>query len=72
MKKKVKAGIFQAEPVHLDKSACMNKLQSIISRAGEEKVEVLALGETWLSGYPAWIDSCQGVALWDDCLRVQP
>ena len=66
MKKMVKVGIFQARPAHLDKSACMTKLKSIISQAGDEKVEVLALGETWLSGYPAWIDSCNGVALWDD------
>jgi predicted amidohydrolase len=66
MKYKVKVGIFQAMPVHLDKKASLTKLLSTIGEAGKAGVEVLALGECWLSGYPAWIDSCKGVALWDD------
>jgi predicted amidohydrolase len=66
MEKIVKAGIFQAMPVHLDKAASMARLKSIIIESGEQDLDVLALGETWLSGYPAWIDACKGVAIWDD------
>ncbi|MCZ6520761.1 MAG: carbon-nitrogen hydrolase family protein [Bacteroidetes bacterium] len=66
MLKKVKAGIYQASAVHLDKEASMIKLLSKIDEAAKEGLNVLVLGETWLSGYPAWIDTCKGVALWDD------
>lgn len=66
MEKRVRAGIYQAMPIHLDKQASLEKLSSTIEEAGKEGLDILALGETWLSGYPAWIDSCKGVALWDD------
>lgn len=62
----VKVGIYQAAAVHLDREATMRKLTAKIKEAGEAGIQVLVLGETWISGYPAWIDSCGGVALWDD------
>ena len=62
----IKAGIYQASSIHLDKLGSMAKLIQMIKESGSLGVNVLALGESWLSGYPAWIDSCKGVALWDD------
>ena len=64
--KNVKVGIYQAAPVHLDKKESLNKLMLLIEEAGDLGIQVLALGETWLSGYPSWLDHCRGVALWDD------
>jgi predicted amidohydrolase len=61
-----KVGIAQAAPVHLDLEKSLKKLLEQVDNAGSDKVQVLVLGETWLSGYPAWIDYCEGVAIWDD------
>nr|AAR97424.1 nitrilase [uncultured organism] len=33
--------------------------------AHKAKVDFLVLGETWLSGYPAWLDHCPDVGRWD-------
>jgi len=62
----IKVGIVQTSPVHLDLKRSLDKLISKIDESGDKGLQLLVLGETWLSGYPAWIDSCKGVALWDE------
>lgn len=66
MGKEVTVGIAQFSPVHLNAGACMDKIESIMEEARRNKVELLTLGETWLSGYPAWIDHSKNVAEWDN------
>lgn len=44
----------------------MAKLEDIVLQASKQHVELLVFGETWLSGYPAWIDHCPNIALWDN------
>ena len=61
----VKLGIAQYASVHLDLSATLQKLQDIAGQAATQKLELLVFGETWLSGYPAWIDHCPEIAFWD-------
>lgn len=61
----VKLGIAQYASVHLDLQATLQKLHDITGHAAKQKVELLVFGETWLSGYPAWIDHCPEVAFWD-------
>lgn len=65
MSRIVKVGIAQFEAVHLNLQASLEKLESLINLGGEENVSLLVFGETWLSGYPAWLDHCPEVALWD-------
>jgi len=62
----VEIGIVQVAPVHLDLKNSLKKLFIWIDKGGEKRLDLLVLGETWLSGYPAWLDYCEGVALWDD------
>ena len=62
----VKVGLAQFSPVHNDLQGCLVKMESIIEHAAEQQVDLLVFGETWLSGYPAWIDHCPNVAIWDD------
>jgi predicted amidohydrolase len=62
----VKVGLAQYSPVHNDLAGTLNKLESIMQDAAAGKVELLVFGETWLSGYPAWLDHCPNVAIWDD------
>jgi len=34
--------------------------------AAAESAKIVVFGESWLCGYPAWIDSCAGVAQWNN------
>ncbi len=65
MKKSVVVGIIQDSPVYLDLDKCMEKAQDLVSQAADEKADLIVFGETWLSGYPAWLDSCDEVNYWD-------
>ena len=65
MNKMVTLGIAQYAPIHFDLPKCMELLESIISDSAKDGIELLVFGETWLSGYPAWLDNCPEVAYWD-------
>jgi len=63
--KQVPIAIAQAAPVYLDKRASLNKALTLIHEASKQGALLVAFGESWLSGYPAWLDVCKGAALWD-------
>ncbi len=65
MNKAFKIAIVQEGPVYLDISASMEKMMDIISDAANEKTDLIVFGETWLTGYPAWLDHCNMYAVWD-------
>ncbi|MCI0751328.1 MAG: carbon-nitrogen hydrolase family protein [Flammeovirgaceae bacterium] len=62
---KVKLGIAQFSSCHLDLDGSLQKLEQIMEQASKANVKLLVVGETWLSGYPAWLDHCADVARWD-------
>lgn len=41
------------------------KTAELARRAAASGAQVIVFPETWLPGYPAWIDVCRDVALWD-------
>jgi predicted amidohydrolase len=61
----VKVGIGQFSSVHLNLSESLQKLESIVADAAQQGVKLLVVGETWLSGYPSWLDHCSNVSQWD-------
>lgn len=65
MSKVVKVGIGQYSSVHLNLPKSLEKLDSIMAEACGDHVELLVVGETWLSGYPSWLDHCTNVSQWD-------
>jgi predicted amidohydrolase len=56
--------IVQQKPVYLDLAASMQKAVAILQEAAQAGAELVVFGETWLSGYPAWIDYLPNIALW--------
>ncbi len=65
MKPEFKVAIVQEGPVYLNLKASLEKMTDIISDAAQEKTDLIVFGETWLTGYPAWLDHCKGYAIWD-------
>lgn len=65
MESTIKVGLAQFAPIHFDKEATMEKVRMVIQNAAEQKVKLLSFGETWLSGYPSWLDYGENVGIWD-------
>ncbi len=60
-----RAAIAQFAPVYLDKASSLSKAIGILRGAKKREIELLVFGETWLAGYPAWLDVAPEVAFWD-------
>ncbi len=65
MKKSITIGIVQAAPVYLDAKKSLDKAVTHIEEAVQKGAELVVFGETWFTGYPAWIDHCPDVARWN-------
>jgi nitrilase len=57
--------IVQAAPIPLDVSAGIDKAVRLAREAIDGGARVVAFGETFLGGYPLWLDEAPGAALWD-------
>jgi predicted amidohydrolase len=60
-----KAAVIQDAPVFLNLGASLEKAWTLAEQAASEGARVIAFPETWLPGYPVWLDFAPGVALWD-------
>jgi len=66
-----RVAIAQFAPVYLDKAASVVRAIQIIQDAKKRGAELVAFGETWLPGYPAWLDVCPNIALWEHAATKQ-
>ncbi|MFY8048435.1 MAG: nitrilase-related carbon-nitrogen hydrolase, partial [Erythrobacter sp.] len=57
--------VVQAAPVPLDFQGGIDKAVALARAAVESGAKVVAFGETFLGGYPLWLDEAPGAALWD-------
>ncbi|MDQ3710144.1 MAG: carbon-nitrogen hydrolase family protein [Actinomycetota bacterium] len=55
----------QAHPVWLDAGATAKKVIGLLGEAAEHGVELLAFPETFLSGYPFWVERTDGARFGD-------
>ncbi|MGB3465548.1 MAG: carbon-nitrogen hydrolase family protein [Cyclobacteriaceae bacterium] len=62
--KKVLVSIIQHSPVFLDKKKSVDKAVELLKEAASHGSGLAVFGETWLSGYPAWLDYCPEAGLW--------
>jgi predicted amidohydrolase len=61
----VRAAIVQAAPVPLAITHGIAALPALIEPALDQGAQIIAFGETFLGGYPLWLDEAPGAALWD-------
>jgi predicted amidohydrolase len=57
--------VVQAAPIPLDFQAGIDKALRLAREAIDAGARVVAFGETFLGGYPLWLDEAPGAALWD-------
>jgi nitrilase len=58
--------IVQAAPVPGDLTASLAKALSLAEGASRAQARLICFGETFLPGYPAWLDYCPEAALWNN------
>ncbi|MEO7724601.1 MAG: carbon-nitrogen hydrolase family protein [Chthoniobacterales bacterium] len=61
----ISVAIVQHPPAFLDLAASVAKAIKLAEEAARKGAQVIAFGETWLPGYPAWLDYCPEAALWE-------
>ncbi len=57
--------IVQASPVFMNLNASVTRAVGLIEQAWRKGAKLIAFGETWLPGYPAWLDHSPHAALWN-------
>lgn len=65
MKKSTHLATVQESAVHLDLKKSIEKATQLIQQAAQQNAELIVFGETWLSGYPVWLDHCPDIARWN-------
>lgn len=60
-----RVAIAQFAPVYLDRAGSLARALQIVQDAKKRGAELVAFGETWLPGYPAWLDVSPNAALWE-------
>jgi predicted amidohydrolase len=61
----MRVAIAQSAPVFNDLPASLARLEALARDAAARAAKLVVFGETWLSGYPAWLDHCGDAALWN-------
>jgi nitrilase len=61
----IRVAAVQHAPIYLELERSLSKALSLITEAASLGANLVVFPETWLPGYPAWLDCCRDVALWD-------
>ncbi len=65
MSELVRVAVIQARPIYYDLPACIEKAGALIAEAAGRGAQLATFGETFFSGYPAWLDYGIDYARWD-------
>lgn len=58
-------GAAQVAPAYLDLEGSLRIAEKWIAEAGKQNVKLLVFPETWLPGYPFWLDESPEMGLWN-------
>jgi len=61
----MKLAIVQDGPIFNNLQATLDKTFDYISQAVKQSADLIVFGETWMSGYPIWLDVYPSASLWD-------
>lgn len=62
---KLSVALIQAPPVFLNRDASLEKGSALAEEAAGGGAELIVFPETWLPGYPVWLDFAPEAALWN-------
>lgn len=62
--KPFRVALVQHPPVFLNLAATTERAERLVRECAAEGAEVIVFPETWLPGYPVWVDGAPGAALW--------
>lgn len=63
--KNVKVALVQQPPVFLNLPQTLAKAEIIVEECAKNGAKIIVFPETWLTGYPIWLDEAPKAALWD-------
>jgi predicted amidohydrolase len=61
----IRVAVIQHAPVFLNLERSLTKACELIGQAADTGAALIAFPETWLPGYPIWLDHAPKAALWD-------
>ena len=61
----LKVAVIQHAPVFLNIELSVAKACDLIEEAAAQGAKIIAFPETWLPGYPVWLDVSPNAAVWD-------
>ena len=56
----------QAAPIYLNLERSVARAIELIGEAAKRRAQLVVFPESWLPGYPAWLDNCRDIAVWDN------
>jgi len=55
----------QAAPYYMNLERSLARALELIDEAARRRAQLVVFPESWLPGYPAWLDICRDIAVWD-------
>lgn len=63
--KNVKVALVQHPPIFLNLPKTLAEVETLAAECAGAEAKIIVFPETWLTGYPVWLDEAPKAALWD-------